>query len=440
MKYYIIAGEASGDLHGSNLMKGIYAEDPQAEIRFWGGDLMESVWAESESVSPVTGSEAGFKDRATPLAAGTGEWLGNSPVDCFNEPARSAGVGGVVSETALPSGLVRHYKDGAIIGFVEVFVKARMLLGNVSFCKKDILQWKPDVVILIDYPGFNFKIAEFAHKAGFKVFYYIAPKVWASREGRIKKLKAYVDRLFIVFPFEIPYFTKKEIPFIYKGNPLIDAVDGSRAMNETKEDFLKRNSLEDKPIIAMLAGSRKGEISTMMPVLTEFAAKMRELPQYADYQFIIGGAPARSMSDYEPWLTEGNRKYIHVLFGETQSIVRHAEAAVVNSGTASLETVLFNTPQVVGYIGNPLTYQIAKRIVKLKYISLGNLIIDRGAFKEFIQDDCNPDMILKEIRLLLEDKQYREKMLSDYADIRNALGGSGASAAVAKAMIEELKG
>ena len=426
MKYYIIAGEASGDLHGSNLMKGIYAEDPQAEIRFWGGDLMESVWAESESVCPVTGREGGFKD--------------NPSHSCGAGPSPCGQGGSTVFETALPSGLVRHYKDGAIIGFVEVFVKARMLLGNVSFCKKDILQWKPDVVILIDYPGFNFKIAEFAHKAGFKVFYYIAPKVWASREGRIKKLKAYVDRLFIVFPFEIPYFTKKEIPFIYKGNPLIDAVDGSRAMNETKEDFLKRNSLEDKPIIAMLAGSRKGEISTMMPVLTEFAAKMRELPQYADYQFIIGGAPARSMSDYEPWLTEENRKYIHVLFGETQSIIRHAEAAVVNSGTASLETVLFNTPQVVGYIGNPLTYQIAKRIVKLKYISLGNLIIDRGAFKEFIQDDCNPDMILKEIRLLLEDKQYREKMLSDYADIRNALGGSGASAAVAKAMLEELKG
>ena len=388
MKYYIIAGEASGDLHGSNLMKGIYAEDPKADIRFWGGDLMESVWNE-----------------CSPESTG---------------------------------GLVRHYKEGAIIGFVEVFVKARMLLGNVSFCKKDILAWQPDVVILIDYPGFNFKIAEFAHKAGFKVFYYIAPKVWASREGRIKKLKAYVDKLFIVFPFEIPYFTRKGIPFIYKGNPLIDAVDGSRAMNETKDDFLKRNSLEDKPFIAMLAGSRKGEISTMMPVLTEFAAKMRSLPQYSDYQFIIGGAPARSMSDYEPWLTEDNRKYIHVLFGETQSVIRHAEAAVVNSGTASLETVLFNTPQVVGYIGNPLTYQIAKRIVKLKYISLGNLIIDRGAFKEFIQDDCNPDMIMKEVRSLLEDSSYRSKMLSDYADIRNALGGSGASAAVAKAMIGEL--
>lgn len=401
MRYYIIAGEASGDLHGSNLMKGIYAEDPQAEIRFWGGDLMESVWAESEPVSPA--------------------------------------AGGVVSETAFPSGLVRHYKDGAIIGFVEVFVKARMLLGNVSFCKKDILQWKPDVVILIDYPGFNFKIAEFAHKAGFKVFYYIAPKVWASREGRIKKLKAYVDKLFIVFPFEIPYFTQKGIPFIYKGNPLIDAIDGSRAMNETREDFIQRNNLSDRPVIAMLAGSRKGEISTMMPVLTEFAAKMRELPQYADYQFIIGGAPARTMSDYEPWLTEDNRKYIKVLFGETQSIIRHAEAAVVNSGTASLETVLFNTPQVVGYIGNPLTYLIAKRIVKLKYISLGNLIIDKGAFREFIQDDCNPDKILAEVRSLIENEDYRNRMLNDYADIRKALGGSGASAAVAGAMIEELK-
>lgn len=412
MRYYIIAGEASGDLHGSNLMKGIYAEDPQAEIRFWGGDLMSEVWAAAQN-------------RATPMATGDG--------------AHDVGVGGVVSEPATSSGLVRHYKDGAIIGFVEVFVKARMLLGNVSFCKKDILEWKPDVVILIDYPGFNFKIAEFAHKAGFKVFYYIAPKVWASREGRIKKLKAYVDKLFIVFPFEIPYFTKKEIPFIYKGNPLVDAVDGSRAMNETRQDFLTHNSLDDKPIIAMLAGSRKGEISTMMPVLTEFAAKMKALPQYADYQFVIGGAPARSMNDYEPWLTDGNRQYIHVLFGETQSVIRHAEAAVVNSGTASLETVLFNTPQVVGYIGNPLTYLIAKRIVKIKYISLGNLIIDRLAFKEFIQDDCNPDALVQEIRDLIENPERRSAMLAEYAEIRSALGGSGASAAVAKAMLEELR-
>ncbi len=381
MRYYIIAGEASGDLHGSNLMKGIYTEDPKAEIRFWGGDLMQSVGGE----------------------------------------------------------LVRHYKEGAVMGFVEVVAKARKLLGNVAFCKKDILQWKPDVVILIDYPGFNFKIAEFAHKAGFKVFYYIAPKVWASREGRIRKLKAYVDRLFIVFPFEIPYFQKKGIPFIYKGNPLVDAVDGSRAMNETREDFFVRAGLEDKPFIAMLAGSRKAEISTMMPVLTEFAAKMHGLPQYKDHQFLIAGAPARSMKDYEPWMTEENRQFVKVLFGETQSIIRHAEAAVVNSGTASLETALFGTPQAVGYITNPLTYWIARKIVKIRYISLGNLIVDRLAFKEFIQNDCNADTLVTEIRELIENQERRQKMLNEYAEIRSALGGSGASSAVAKSMIEELK-
>ena len=381
MKYYIIAGEASGDLHGSNLMKGIYAEDPQAEIRFWGGDLMAQVGGE----------------------------------------------------------LVRHYREGAVMGFVEVLAKAGKLLKNVRFCKEDIVAWNPDVVILIDYPGFNFKIAEFAHKAGFKVFYYIAPKVWASRESRIRKLKAYVDKLFIVFPFEKAYFDAKGVEYIYKGNPLVDAVDDSPAMLETREDFLKRAEIEDKPIIAMLAGSRKGEISTMMPVLTEFAAKMHSIARYADYQFLIAGAPSRSMKDYEPWLTRENRKYIKVLFGETQSIIRHAEAGVINSGTASLETALFSTPQVVGYITNPVTYWIAKKIVKIRYISLGNLIVDRLAFKEFIQDDCNSDALVAEIRELIENQQRKTKMLSDYRDIRNALGGTGASSAVAKAMIAELR-
>ena len=381
MRYYIIAGEASGDLHGSNLMKGIYSEDPQAEIRFWGGDCMLS-------------------------AGGT---------------------------------MVRHYKDGAVMGFVEVLSKARQLLGNMAFCKNDIMGWKPDVVILIDYPGFNFKIAEFAHKAGFKVFYYIAPKVWASREGRIRKLKAYVDRLFIVFPFEKSYFDSKGISYIYKGNPLVDAVDDSRAMNETREDFFVRSGLADRPFIAMLAGSRKGEISTMMPVLTEFASKMHNIPEYKDHQFLIAGAPARNAADYEPWLNEENKKYIKVLFGETQSIIRHAEAAVVNSGTASLETALFGTPQAVGYITNPITYWIARRIVKIRYISLGNLIIDRLAFKEFIQDECNADALIDEIRELIENPERRERMLDNYADIRNELGMSGASAAVARAMIDELK-
>ena len=394
MRYYIIAGEASGDLHGSNLMKGIYSEDPQADIRFWGGDCMNSVW------------ESHVK----------------------NTPHLPAGE----------SGLARHYKEGAVMGFVEVIAKAGRLLKNVDFCKKDILQWNPDVVILIDYPGFNFKIAEFAHKAGFKVFYYIAPKVWASREGRIRKLRKYVDKLFIVFPFEKPYFDAKGISYVYKGNPLVDAVDGSRAMLESRTDFLRRNELADKPVIAMLAGSRKAEISTMMPVLTEFAAKMKALPQYSGHQFLIAGAPSRSMKDYDPWLTDENRQYIKVLFGETQSIIRHAEAAVVNSGTASLETVLFNTPQVVGYITNPITYWLARKIVKVKYISLGNLIVDRLAFKEFIQDDCNADKLVEEIRELIENPERRQKMLDEYAEIRSALGGSGASAAVAHAMIEYL--
>ena len=381
MKYYLIVGEASGDLHASNLMRALKEQDAEADFRFFGGDLMSA-------------------------------------------------VGGT---------RVKHYKELAYMGFIPVLLHLRTIFKNMDRCKEDIVQWKPDVVILIDYPGFNFKIAEFAHKAGFKVFYYIAPKVWASREKRIEKLRKYVDKLFIVFPFEKPYFDSKGIEYIYKGNPLVDAVDGSEAMNESKKDFLGRNSLPDCQFVAMLAGSRKAEISTMMPVLTEFAAKMHSLPEYADYKFIIAGAPARNLEDYSGWLTEENSKYIKILFGQTQSIIRHAEAGVINSGTASLETALFGTPQVVGYIINPITYWIAKKIIKIKYISLGNLIVDRLAFKEFIQHDCNADALVTEIRELIENQERRNAMLAEYADIRALLGGSGASAAVAKAMIEELK-
>ena len=417
MKYYIIAGEASGDLHGSNLMKGIYAEDPQADIRFWGGDLMLSVWE---------------------------SWQNAGTYD-FNAAFSASGITNGKPSDENPdnqqkqTGLVRHYKEGAVMGFVEVLAKAPKLLGNVRHCKKDILDWNPDVVILIDYPGFNFKIAEFAHKAGFKVFYYIAPKVWASRESRIKKLKAYVDKLFIVFPFEKPYFDAKGVDYIYKGNPLVDAVDNSKAMLETADDFRKRCNLENVPYIALLAGSRKGEINTMMPVLTEVAAKLHSTAEYSDYKFIIAGAPSRTIKDYERHLSEENKKYITVLFGETQAIIKNAKAAIVNSGTASLETVLFNTPQVVGYITNPITYMIAKSIVKIRYISLGNLIIDKLAFRELIQKDCNSEVLVAEIRALIENEQYRNAMLKDYALIRETLGGSGASSAVARAMIDELK-
>ena len=389
MKYYIIAGEASGDLHGSNLMKGIYAEDPSAAIRFWGGDKMSAV----------------------------------------HQLHSKVGEG---------SGLVRHYREGAVMGFQEVIAKGWRLLGNVTGCKRDIAAWNPDVVILIDYPGFNFKIARFAHRHGFKVFYYIAPKVWASREGRIRKLRKYVDRLFIVFPFEIPYFESKNIPYIYKGNPLVDAIDNSEELKRTREEFLKDNKLDDKPYIALLAGSRANEISTMMPVLREFAHKLRAIPQYSNYQYIIAGAPARSTADYTPWLSKEDR-FIKIVFGQAQSVIRHAEAAVVNSGTASLEAVLIGTPQVVGYRMGGLTYSIAKRIVKVKYISLGNLCIDKLAFKELIQDDCNPDALVTEVRKLIEDKEYRSRMLEDYSLIRKQLGGSGASSAVAKAIIDILK-
>ena len=386
MKYYIIAGEASGDLHGSNLMRGLYQEDPAADIRFWGGDMMNEVYKEHQD-----------------------------------------GVG-----------LVQDYKDGAIIGFIQVALKARSYFEKFKRCFADISSWNPDVVILIDYPGFNFRVAEWAHNKGFKVYYYIAPKVWASREGRIKKLKAFVDKLFIVFPFEIPYFTKKGIDFIYKGNPLIDAIDNSVALKESREEFLRRNSLPDSPVIALMAGSRTGEISSMMPVFMEFADKMHALPEYADYQFIVAAAPSRSMSDYSKYVS-GLEAYVKVVFGQSYAVLRHAAAAVVNSGTASLETALIGTPQVVAYKGAAINFVIAKQIIKIRFISLGNLILNRTCFRELLQFYFTPDNVLQEVLRMIEDTEYRENMLAGYQEIRNALGGRGASAAVAKAMIEELR-
>ena len=386
MKYYIIAGEASGDLHGSNLMRGLYLEDPEADIRFWGGDLMNGVFHEHQS----------------------------------------------------GAGLVQDYKDGAIIGFVQVLLKARTYLDKFKRCFQDIEAWNPDVVILIDYPGFNFRVAEWAHKKGFKVYYYIAPKVWASREGRIRKLKAYVDKLFIVFPFEIPYFTKKGIDFIYKGNPLIDAIDNSVALKETRQEFLTRSNLEDRPIIALMAGSRTGEISSMMPVFMEFADKMHALPQYASYQFVLAAAPSRSMSDYIKYMS-GREGYVKVVFGQSYAVLRNAEAAVVNSGTASLETALIGTPQVVAYKGAEINFVIAKQIIKIRFISLGNLILNKMCFRELLQYYFTPENVLQEVRRMIEDKDYRETMQAGYQEIRNALGGRGASAAVAKAMIEALR-
>ena len=380
MKYYIIAGEASGDLHGSNLMKGLYQEDPGAQIRFWGGALMNDVYKAHEE----------------------GE------------------------------GLVEDYRAGAVMGLVEVLRKGPSLLRRFARCKADIAAWKPDVVILIDYPGFNFKVAEFAHNAGFKVFYYIAPKVWGTREGRIKKLKAWVDMLFIVFPFEKEYFDRQGLAYVYAGNPLVDAIEASPALSESRETFLERTGLPDKPSIALLAGSRSMEIDSMMPGFMQLADAWHTL--HPEYVFVVAAAPSRSMKDYEKYL--GNRgAYVKVVFGETYGTLRHAQAAVINSGTASLEAALIGTPQVVGYRMNPITAAIARRIIKVKYVSLGNLILDRYAFRELLQERFTVPGLMDELERLTEDKAYRARMQADYTEIRTRLGGSGASEAVARAMI-----
>lgn len=375
MRYYLIAGEASGDLHGSNLIKGLVAEDPEAELRFWGGDMML-------------------------------------------EASGSRGK------------LVQHYREGAVMGLAEVVAKGRKLLGNISRCKKDILQWNPDVVILIDYPGFNMKIARFCHHNGIRVFYYIAPKTWASREARNRKLKAWVDRLFIVFPFEIPYFESKGIPFTYKGNPLVDAI-GSHNFEPVGRE----------PYIAVLAGSRKAEIGRMMPVCIEAARALIAKPEYGKYRFIVAGAPGRSPEDYR--IPDDLKDRITLTFGRTYDVLKGARAAVINSGTASLEAALIGTPQVVGWSTSAVTAFVARHFLHvldhIKYISLGNLCLDKGVFRELIQEDFTAANVAAELDRLCNDKEYRSAMEDDYRRIRESLGGGGASREVAKAVIAELR-
>ena len=377
MRYYIIAGEASGDLHGSNLIKGLISEDPEASFRLWGGDLM------------LKAAESGKEVQ-----------------------------------------LVKHYREGAVMGLTDVLAKGRKLIANLKKCKEDILQWKPDAVILIDYPGFNMKIAEFCHNAGIKVFYYIAPKTWASREGRNRKLKAWVDKLYIVFPFEQEYFSTRGIPYEYVGNPLLDAVDNHEYCRPVEGRY-----------IAFLAGSRKGEISRMMPVCMAIADRLSSMKEYSNYRFVIAGAPARTPEDYLPYMQ--GRSNVDLVFGKTYDILKFADAALINSGTASLEAALIGTPQVVGWSTSTLTFFVAKHILRvtdhIKYISLGNLCIDKAAFRELIQDDFNPQEASDELRRLIEDEKYRATMLEDYAKIRESLGGSGASIKLAKAIIKELQ-
>lgn len=358
MKYYIIAGEASGDLHASNLMKSINKNDAKAEFRAWGGDLMQE-------------------------------------------------QGAVI---------VKHYRDLAFMGFAEVLMNLRTILSNISFCKKDISSFNPDIIILVDYPGFNLRIAEFAKKAGIKVIYYISPQIWAWKKNRVHAIKKYVNKMMVILPFEKDFYGKYDFPVDFVGHPLLDSIDEEKFSE--KSTFLKTNSLGNKPIIALLPGSRKQEVSVMLKIMLSVEN------EFTDYQFVIAGVETLGKQFYEDALSNTNAK---VLFGQTHNIVANATAALVTSGTATLETAIIGTPEVVCYSGNWISVLIAKRIVNIKYISLVNLIMDRLVVTELIQSDLNKKNLLKELKKILPDGENRQLMKEDFTLLKQKLGNSGAS-------------
>jgi lipid-A-disaccharide synthase len=363
LKYYIISGEASGDLHASNLMKALKIQDAHADFRFWGGDLMQD-------------------------------------------------VGGT---------MVKHYKDLAFMGFAEVFMNLRTILNNIKYCKKDILEYAPDALILVDYPGFNLRIAEFAKKNQIIVHYYISPQIWAWKENRIKKIKRDVDQMYVILPFEREFYEEKhDFPVHFVGHPLLDAIADRRPINPSK--FAVENGLNEKPIIALLPGSRKQEISKMLSVMLKMA------PKFPDHQFVIAGAPGQEMSFYQKFISEEN---IAIVTNKTYDLLSVSTAALVTSGTATLETALFKVPEVVCYKGNELSYQIGKRLVNVKYISLVNLILDKEVVTELIQDEFNETNLENELFKILDNKE-REIMFDQYYELEKALGGKGASEKTAK--------
>ncbi|MFS2188228.1 lipid-A-disaccharide synthase [Mucilaginibacter sp. Mucisp84] len=365
MKYYLVAGEASGDLHGANLMKALKALDPAADFRFFGGDLMQA-------------------------------------------------EGGT---------LVKHYADMAFMGFVEVVANLQTILKNMRSCKRDISAYHPDVLILIDFPGFNLKIAEYAKANGIPVNYYISPKVWAWNQKRVLKIKRIVDHLFCILPFEVAFYKEWGMDVDYVGNPLLDAVS---AFNPDPA-FLQKNKLGKKKIIALLPGSRKQEISRLLPDMIRASAN------FPEYQFVIAGAPAFQADYYAPYL---NGAEIPVVFNGTYDLLNRAHAAVVASGTATLETALFNVPQVVVYKGGKLTIAIARMLVKLKFISLVNLIMDKAVVKELIQEECTANKISEELKLIVNDVTYRQNMLNNYDELDVRMGQPGASAKTAGLIVK----
>jgi lipid-A-disaccharide synthase len=370
MRYYIIAGEASGDLHGSNLMKALYLEDANAEIRFWGGDLMQH-------------------------------------------------EGGT---------LVKHYRDLAFMGFAEVIMNLRTIFKNIDFCKKDIEEFQPDALIFIDYPGFNMRIAHWAKQKGIPTHYYIAPQVWAWKENRIKSIKRDFDHLYVILPFEKDFFENKhQFPVHFVGHPLIDAIHNRKPIDA--DSFRQENNLDHKPIIALLPGSRKQEISKM---LAEMLSVVNDFPEH---QFVIAGAPSQEFSFYEQFLINKN---VHFVSNKTYDLLSISHAALVTSGTATLETALFKVPEVVCYKANSISYQIAKRIITLRFISLVNLIMDREVVKELIQGDFNSKNIKKELGKII-DPNYRLQLLEEYNLLEEKLGNEGASSKVAKLIIKSLR-
>ena len=369
MKYYIIAGEASGDLHGSNLMKALYKEDPKANIRFWGGDLMQN-------------------------------------------------VGGT---------LVKHYRELAFMGFVEVLFNLKAILNNIKICKKDILEFQPDVLVFIDYPGFNLRIAKWAKKLGLKTHYYISPQIWAWKESRIKDIKQDVDKMYVILPFEKSFYEDKhQYPVSFVGHPLIDAIHNYPEIDASV--FRTENKLNEKPIIAILPGSRKQEITKMLSVM------LSVVNDFPEYQFVIAGAPSQEFSFYQDFISNKNIKFIS---NKTYDLLRNATAALVTSGTATLETALFKVPEVVCYKGSWASYQIAKRIITLKYISLVNLIMDEEVVTELIQEQCNPKRISEELKKILEPN-HRKVILYNYDLLEEKLGGIGASQKTAKLIVADL--
>ena len=377
MKYYLIVGEASGDLHASNLMKALKEQDAQADFRFFGGDLMRE-------------------------------------------------VGGT---------LVKHYKELAYMGFIPVLLHLRTIFKNMDYCKSDILKWQPDVVILVDYPGFNLKIAEFVKKhTKIPVYYYISPKIWAWKEYRIKNIKRDVDELFSILPFEVDFFKGHQFPIHYVGNPCVDAVDAfQKTHTETFEEFTSANGLSQKPIIALLAGSRKQEIKDNLPDMLE-AAK----PFVNDYQLVLAGAPSMDLSYYQSYI--GGDVPVKIVFGQTYRLLAQAKVALVTSGTATLETALFRVPQVVCYylaMGKVISF-LRKHILKVKYISLVNLVANKEVVRELVADTMTVENVRSELDALLNNAACRDKMLLEYDRMIKILGPAGASHQAASKMIELL--